>query len=434
MQDMFYIKDISRYVGKEVELRGWVYHRRRKGAVSFLVVRDGTGSGYIQCVFVRGELSDEQFDITDRVPLESSVLVRGSVREDKRAPGGYEILGNHIELIREARDYPITPKGHGVSFLLDRRHLWIRSKRQRAILAVRDELLRAIRDFYNQRDFVLVDTPILTATFAESDAELFETEYFNLGKVFLAQTGQLYLEAAIFAFNKVYNLGPTFRAEKSKTRRHLTEFWMNEAEMAFYDNEMNMNLQEEFVEYIVQRTLERCKSELELLERDITPIENVRRPFYRIDYGRAIELLKEKEFDIKWGDDLGGDEETAISMSFDKPVFIMNYPRGVKAFYMKLNPDDPRTVLNADLLAPEGYGEIIGGSQREDNYDRLIERISEFGLSIQPYEWYLDLRRYGSVPHAGYGIGIERTVAWICGIKHVREAIPFPRTIRRIYP
>ena len=331
-------------------------------------------------------------------------------------------------------DFPITPKEHGTTFLFENRHLWLRSKRQQSIMRVRHEVVQAIRDFFYDRNFFLVDTPLLTGAIGEEAGNLFETEYFDLGKAYLAQTGQLYLEAAAAALGKVYCFGPTFRAEKSKTRRHLTEFWMIEPEVAWYDSEDNMQLQEDFVTYIVQRCLERRRDDLEVLERDVTPLERVRPPFDRLSYSEAVELLQQQGRDATWGKDLGAEEETIIAQAFDKPVFVYNYPREAKAFYMKQNPDDPRTVLNNDLLAPEGYGEIIGGSQREDDHDLLLARIREEGLPEDTYGWYLDLRKYGTFVHSGFGLGVERTVAWICGIPHVREAIAFPRQMHRLRP
>ncbi len=429
---MFRIAQAKEFVGKEVRVKGWLYNKRSKGKILFFIIRDG--SGYIQAVAVKGESPDKAFELYDELGLESSIIVDGIVRQEPRAPGGYELALTNIEPIQIVRDYPIQKKEHGVAFLMDHRHLWIRSRKQRAILRIRDEVERAIIDFFHERGFVRIDTPILTPTAAEGTTTLFETQYFDLGKAYLAQTGQLYLEAAIFAHGLVYNFGPTFRAEKSKTRRHLMEFWMIEAEEAFYDFEDNLRLQEDFVSYIVSRALHNCKDELEILERDTTNLKKVSPPFERITYDDAIKLLKADGFRIEWGEDFGGDEETAISSHFEKPVFVTDYPRKIKAFYMKENPERPELVKCADLLATEGYGEIIGGSQREDDYDKLLARMKEFGLPIEPYQWYLDLRKYGSVPHSGFGLGLERTIAWITGISHVREAIPFPRVLYRIYP
>jgi asparaginyl-tRNA synthetase len=369
------------------------------------------------------------------IRIESSLRIRGFLQEEPRAPGGYEIAVRDFLTIQSPTDeYPLSKKAHGTDFLMENRHLWIRSSRQLAILRVRSELIRLLRAYFHENGFTLIDTPILTGSIGESAGNLFSTEYFDLGTAYLAQTGQLYLEAAASAFGRVYCLGPTFRAEKSKTRRHLTEFWMLEAEVAFCDSKMSMAVQEDMISCVLQQVVESCASELEFLERDVRPLRKVRPPFPRLSYNEAVELLKEKGFPIQWGDDIGGDEETALSESYDKPVFVYNYPKKIKPFYMSPNPADEGTVLNDDLLAPEGYGEIIGGSQRNDNYDSLLERIEEEGLDRNSYKWYLDLRSYGSVPHAGFGLGIERLLSWICSLSHVREAIPFPRLINRIYP
>jgi asparaginyl-tRNA synthetase len=356
------------------------------------------------------------------------------VREEPRSPGGVELGLQEIEVLGTSPDYPITPKEHGTTFLFEHRHLWLRSRRQAAVARVRHEVIQAIRDFFYERGFILVDTPILTGAIGEEAGNLFATEYFDLGEAYLAQTGQLYVEAAAAAHGKVYCFGPTFRAEKSKTRRHLTEFWMVEPEVAFNDSDANMRLQEEFVSYIITRVLERRQAELKELERDTAPLQRVAAPFPRISYTDAVARLNALGSDISWGNDLGGDDETLLAREYDRPVLVYNYPKQVKAFYMKENPDDPRTVLNNDCLAPEGYGEIIGGSQREDSYDKLLARIVEQGLEPEAYRWYLDLRRYGTFVHSGFGLGIERTVAWICGIPHIREAIAFPRQIHRLYP
>jgi len=427
----FKISSAGEFVGKEVILKGWVYQKRSSGKIQFYIFRDGTG--LIQGVVEQRVVPPEVFALYDTLTLESSVIVKGVVREDKRAPSGYELLVNDIKPVSISEEYPITPKPHGIEFLLKRRHLWIRSRRQQAILRVRDELIYAIREFFKNKGFVLIDTPILTGSIGETASTLFETDYFGK-KAYLSQTGQLYLEAAIFSFGNVYCFGPTFRAERSKTRRHLIEFWMVEAEEAFYDNDMNIALQEEFVEYIVQAVLDRAADYLKDLGRNTKQLERVVRPFPKISYDEAIKYLQSKGSQIKWGDDLGGDEETIISKSNPKPTFVMNYPKKAKAFYMKENPANPETVLCADLIAPEGYGEIIGGSQREDDINKLLARIREEGLPEKAYEWYIDLRRYGSVPHSGFGLGVERTLAWICKLPHVREAIPFPRLYKKIYP
>jgi asparaginyl-tRNA synthetase len=429
----FQIIDSSHYAGKEVTVKGWVRHIRSSGSLFFVEIRDGTS--FIQCVVVKTEVGESIFERCSELKIEAAVKVKGVIREEKRAPNGYELGVTDLEIIHvPEEEYPISKKEHGVDFLMEHRHLWLRSSRQLAILRVRSELIRLLRTYFHENGYVLIDTPILTGAIGESAGTLFETEYFDFGKAYLAQTGQLYLEAAISAFQKVFCFGPTFRAEKSKTRRHLTEFWMIEAEVAFYDSNLNMDLQEDMLYYVISNIIKNCENELSFLKRDITPLLCATPPFPRISYNEAIELLHEKNFGIEWGEDIGGDEETALSESFEKPVFIYNYPRQIKAFYMKPNPDDGSTVLNDDLLAPEGYGEIIGGSQRNDDYNSLYGRIKEEGLNMEAYEWYLDIRRYGSVPHSGFGLGVERLLAWVCKIPHVREAIPFPRLINRLYP
>jgi asparaginyl-tRNA synthetase len=362
------------------------------------------------------------------------VIITGEVRADARAPGGYEIGVSTLEIFGESPiDYPIQPKEHGIDFLLDHRHFWLRSNRQRAIFVVRNEIEQAIHDFYYQRGFLRIDTPILTAAIGERSG-LFSTEYFEEGNAYLAQTGQLYGEAAAAAFGKIYTFGPTFRAEKSKTRRHLTEFWMIEPEVAWYDSDANMRLQEDFISYLVQRVLERCADSLQVLERDTTVLQRVKPPFHRVSYTDAVDILRRKGSAITWGEDLGAEDEALLVADYDRPVFVMNYPKEAKAFYMKENPADPRTVLCDDCLAPEGYGEIIGGSQREDDYEKLVKRIQEEGLPMDAYDWYLDLRRYGTFVHSGFGLGLERTVAWICGLPHIREASAFPRMMHRLRP
>jgi asparaginyl-tRNA synthetase len=425
------IRSLGEHEGGEVTLRGWVQTTRVHGKVAFVVIRDGTG--IVQCVVVQKQVAPEVWAAIDSLTQETSVEVTGTVRADARAPGGYELGLSDLQVIGPSDDFPIQPKEHGVEFLLDHRHLWLRSSQQHAVLRVRNEVEQAIQDFFYARGFVRLDSPILTGAIGEEGASLFETDYFEQ-RAFLAQTGQLYGEAGAAAFGKIYTFGPTFRAEKSKTRRHLTEFWMIEPEMAWYDSDMNMTLQEEFVSYLVQRSLENCAEELKVLERDTAPLERVVPPFPRLSYSDAVERLQGQGNEIQWGDDLGAPDETALAEMFDRPVFIYNYPKQAKAFYMKENPDDPRTVLCDDLLAPEGYGEIIGGSQREDDHDRLLARIREQGLPEEAYGWYLDLRKYGSFPHSGFGLGLERTVTWICGRPHLREAIPFPRMINRLYP
>jgi asparaginyl-tRNA synthetase len=429
----FCIKDASSHVGKEVRIEGWVRHIRSSGSLYFIEVRDGTG--IIQCVIVEGEVSDEDFECCAHLKIESSLIVSGVVREERRAPGGFELGVTGIEIVQVSmEEYPISKKEHGVDFLMENRHLWLRSSRQLAILRVRDELIWLLRSYFHDNGYTLIDTPILTGSIGESAGNLFETEYFDFGKAFLAQTGQLYLEAACAALKKVFCLGPTFRAEKSKTRRHLTEFWMLEAEVAFYDSNRNMELQEDMICFVVFNLLNKCEPELRFLDRNLDPLRKITPPFPRISYDEAIDLLRKKHYPVEWGADIGGDEETAISESFYKPVFIYNYPKRIKAFYMKPNPENEETVLNDDLIAPEGYGEIIGGSQRNDDYDSLLDRIKEERLDQESYRWYLDLRKYGSVPHSGFGLGIERLLAWICNIPHVREAIPFARLLNRLYP
>ncbi len=392
------------------------------------------GSGTLQCVLVKGSLPLETWERFAELTQETTIEVTGGARPDARAPGGYELALSELTITGPSpSDYPIQPKEHGIDFLLDNRHLWLRSERQRAIARVRAEIEQGIRDFFYDRDFLLVDTPILTAAIGERSG-LFATEYFDEGTAYLAQTGQLYGEAAAAAFGRIYCFGPTFRAEKSKTRRHLTEFWMCEPEVAFNDSDDNMRLQEEFISYLVARCLDRRRPELAELERDPGPLEMVTSPFPRINYSDAITTLQAKGSAIKWGDDMGAEDETLLVEGYDRPIFVFNYPREAKAFYMKENPDDPRTVLCNDCLAPEGYGEIIGGSQREDDYDKLLNRIHGENLPVEAYSWYLDLRKYGTFVHSGFGLGLERTVAWICGIPHLREAIAFPRTMNRLRP
>jgi asparaginyl-tRNA synthetase len=427
-----HISGLRAHVGETVTVRGWVMTTRSSGKIAFVVIRDG--SGYVQGVLSKKEVPESTWAAFQSLTQETSVAVMGAVREEARSPGGYELSVQNLEVLGSSPDYPIGPKEHGTTFLFEHRHLWLRSRRQAAVARVRHEVIQGIRDFFYERDFVLVDTPILTGAIGEEAGNLFATQYFDLGNAYLAQTGQLYVEAAAAALGKVYCFGPTFRAEKSKTRRHLTEFWMVEPEVAFNDSDANMRLQEEFVSSIVSRTLTRRQEELKELERDTSALERVLPPFPRISYTEAVTRLNQLGSDIRWGSDLGGDDETLLAREYDRPVFVYNYPRQVKAFYMKENPEDPRTVLNNDCLAPEGYGEIIGGSQREDDYDKLLQRIQEQGLDPQAYRWYLDLRKYGTFVHSGFGLGIERTVAWICGIPHIREAIAFPRQIHRLYP
>jgi len=426
-----YVEGIANHVGQEVAIKGWVYNVRSSGKLHFLLVRDGTGT--VQCVVSKADVPQEIFDRCGKLTQESSIVVRGTVREDPRSPVGYEIAVSDVELVQQAIDYPITPKEHGVAFLMDQRHLWLRSSKQHAILRVRAELIRAIRDYFDSRGFLLLDAPIFTPAACDGTATLFATDYFG-EKAYLTQSGQLYMEAGAMAFGKVYCLGPTFRAEKSKTRRHLTEFWMLEPEVAYFDLNDDMDLAEDFVATIVARVLQRRRKELEVLERDVAKLQRVKKPFPRITYDEAIEILRRKGLHVNRGDDFGGDEETALSEEFDRPVMVHRYPRKCKAFYMKADPENPSLALCVDMLAPEGYGEIIGGGQREDDFQTLEERIREHGLPKKAFSWYLDLRKYGSVPHAGFGLGIERTVGWICGVRHVRETIPFPRLMGRLTP
>jgi asparaginyl-tRNA synthetase len=428
---MVEIKHLGDHAGKSVTVCGWVETTRGHGKVAFTVVRDGTG--VVQGVLVRSQVDNATWDLQQSLTQESLVRLTGEVREDERAPGGYELGVTAVELVAGSADYPIQPKEHGVEFLLDNRHLWLRSSLQRAGLRVRAEVEQAIHDFFYERDFVRIDTPILTGAIGEHAGTLFRTDYFG-DDAYMAQTGQLYVEAACPAFRRVYCFGPTFRAEKSKTRRHLTEFWMVEPEVAFADSEENMRLQEQFVSYVVERALDRCAEELKVLERDTTKLELVRPPFPRVSYTEAVASLQAAGSDVSWGEDLGAADEQVLMEDRDLPLFVHDYPKGAKAFYMKENPHDPRTVLCDDLLAPEGYGEIIGGSQREDDLDKLRARIVEEGLPEDAYVWYLDLRRYGTFPHSGFGLGVERTVAWITGRHHIRELIPFPRLMNRLYP
>jgi asparaginyl-tRNA synthetase len=426
------IVDLSDHVGQTLTIRGWVTHVRSSGKVAFAVIRDGTG--IMQAVFVKTQLPAEVWDRFKELTLETSVYVTGEVRVEPRAPGGFELGVVGLTIFGSSPpDYPIQPKEHGIDFLLDHRHFWLRSNRQRAIFSVRNEIEQAIHDFFYDRGFLRVDTPILTAAIGERSG-LFSTEYFEEGNAYLAQTGQLYGEAAAAAFGKIYTFGPTFRAEKSKTRRHLTEFWMIEPEVAWNDSADNMRLQEDFISYIVQRCLERRGAELRELERDVAPLERVQAPFHRLNYTDAVAAVQQKGSTTTWGDDLGAEDEALLVEAYDRPLFVMNYPKEAKAFYMKENPEDPRTVLCNDCLAPEGYGEIIGGSQREDDYDRLLRRIHEEGLPVDAYGWYLDLRKYGTFVHSGFGLGLERTVAWICGLPHIREASAFPRMMHRLRP
>lgn len=432
MKPEIYIKDLAEHVGKEVTLKGWLYNKRASGKVKFLILRDGTG--YLQCIVFKGNVSEDVFELAEQFHQEAAFEVTGIVKEEPRAVGGFELDATDVKLIGASEDYPITPKEHGVEFLIDNRHLWLRSKRQVAIMKIRHRIAKSIRDFFDERDFTLFDPPIITPNASEGTSTLFEMEYFDLGKAYLTQSGQLYAEAGALALGKVYTFGPTFRAEKSKTRRHLTEFWMVEPEMAFYDLDDDMDLAEEFLEYIVKSVLEHNRADLEILERDISKLEKIERPFPRVSYDEAVQILKDSGHEFEWGNDLGAADETVISSKFDKPVMVHRYPAEIKAFYMKRDPENEKLALCVDVLAPEGYGEIIGGSQREDDYDKLLGRIKEHDLPEDFFKWYLDLRKYGSVPHSGFGLGLERTITWICGIDHLRETIPFPRMIYRNTP
>lgn len=426
------ISEVYKYVDQEVKIGAWVANKRSSGKIAFLQLRDGTG--FIQGVVVKTDVPEEVFQGAKSVTQESSIYITGKIQKDERSPFGYEMLVTGLEVIQAAVDYPITPKEHGTEFLMDHRHLWLRSRRQHAIMKIRNEIIRATYEFFNNEGFVKVDPPILTGSSAEGGSELFATKYFD-EDAYLSQSGQLHLEAAAMALGKVFSFGPTFRAEKSKTRRHLIEFWMIEPEMAFYDHEDNLKVQEEYVSYIVQSVLKNCELELKTLGRDMSKLENIKAPFPRITYDEAIKFLHEKGFDdVEWGDDLGAPHETAIAESYDKPVFITHYPTSLKAFYMQPDPNREEVVLCADLIAPEGYGEIIGGSERIHDYDLMKQRLEENNLDMDTYKWYLELREYGSVPHSGFGLGLERTVAWISGVEHVRETIPFPRLLNRLYP
>ncbi|MCY9515820.1 asparagine--tRNA ligase [Paenibacillus apiarius] len=425
------IREVSRHVGEEVRMGCWLHNKRSSGKIQFLQLRDGTG--FIQGVVVKSEVPEEVWEAAKSLTQESSLYVTGVVREEPRSKSGYEMTVTNVEIIQLTEDYPITPKEHGVDFLMDHRHLWLRAPKQHAILTIRGEIIRAVQQFFDERGFTLVDPPILTPSSCEGTTELFHTKYFE-EDAFLTQSGQLYMEAAAMALGKVYSFGPTFRAEKSKTRRHLIEFWMIEPEMAFVDHDENLRVQEQFVSHIVQSVLKNCRAELETLGRDTSKLEKVVAPFPRITYDDAIKFLQEQGFDIPWGEDFGAPHETAIAEKYETPVFITHYPTNIKAFYMKPDPNRPDVVLCADMIAPEGYGEIIGGSQRIDDPELLEERFRDHELSSEAYQWYLDLRKYGSVPHSGFGLGLERTVAWICGLDHVRETIPFPRMLYRLYP
>ncbi len=426
-----FIKDVKQYNKKTIQINGWVYNSRRSGKIGFLMLRDGYG--IIQCIIEKKHIGEENFNLFKTFTQESSVSVVGKVVENDRAPGGFELFVDSLIIHQITSDYPITPKEHGTDFLMNHRHLWLRSKRQHAILKIRHQIVKSIRDFFDMNNFTLIDTPIFTPNAAEGTSTLFETEYFDT-KAYLCQTGQLYGEASAMAFGRHYNFGPCFRAEKSKTRRHLTEFWMVEPEIAYCDINEDMDWAEKLIVYIIKQVLQNRENELMILERDVEMLKVIDSPFPRISYSDCIELLQKGNFDIKWGDDFGSPEETYISDKYNKPVIVYGFPSEIKAFYMKRDPNNDKVVLGMDILAPEGYGEIVGGSEREVDINILLDRIKEEGLNQSDYEWFLDLRRYGSVPHAGFGMGLERVVAWICGLSHIRETVPFARTMTRLNP
>ena len=426
------IVNLSTFEGQEVEIWGWVFNKRSSGGLVFLQLRDG--SGFCQAVIDQGTIPAPLWADAEKVTMESSVKVGGLVVAHPKQEGVFELQVTTLEIIQLAEEYPISKKDHGVDFLLDNRHLWLRSRRQWAVMRVRDTIINSLMEWFNQNGFIKIDSPILTPTSCEDTTELFEMDYFDVGKAYLSQSGQLYIESAIFSHGSVYDFGPVFRAEKSKTRRHLTEFWMLDAEMAWIEHADNLKIQEQLISYVVGRVVELNEAELKILERDTEALKKVVAPFEVITHKEAVKILQGLGSDIKFDEDLGGDDETALSNKYDKPIFIEKYPAKIKAFYMKRDSEDPERALCADMIAPEGYGEIIGGSQREDDYETLVERLKEFNLPRKDFEWYLDLRRYGSVPHSGFGIGLERLVSWICGLKHVRETIPFPRLINRLNP
>jgi asparaginyl-tRNA synthetase len=427
-----YIEDIGKHEGEDVTIKGWLHNRRSSGKIHFLILRDG--SGFIQAVMSKAAVGDEVFKAADHLSQETSLMVTGTARADKRAPSGYEIDAKSLEVVGESHEYPITPKEHGVDYLLDRRHLWIRTERQQAILRIRHEIINAVRDFFNGRGFILADTPIFTPAACEGTTTLFPAQYFEDQTAYLTQSGQLYNEANAMALGRVYCFGPTFRAEKSKTRRHLTEFWMVEPEIAYADLNDVMELAEDLVVSVVRRVLEKRRPELKIIERDVSKLEAVQKPFPRIAYDEAVKKLQAKGLPIEWGGDFGGPDETTLSEEYDRPVMVHRYPAAIKAFYMKPDPERADLALGVDVLAPEGYGEIIGGGERLADLDLLLQRIKEHNLPQEAFEWYLDLRRYGTVPHGGFGMGIERVVSWICKLDHVRETIPYPRMLYRLYP
>ncbi|MFC1711232.1 asparagine--tRNA ligase [Patescibacteria group bacterium] len=432
MTKKIFISQVEKNNKKKVEISGWLFNKRSSGSIHFLQIRDGTG--YIQAIAIKSNVSLKAFKELKELNLESSLILTGLVKKEPRSPTGYELEVSKVEIIHNAAvDYPIGKKDHGVDFLLDNRHLWLRSSRQRAIQIIRNELTLAITEFYAKNSYFKIDTPIITPNACEGTTTLFEIDYFGK-KSYLSQSGQLYLEAAIFSLRRVYDFAPVFRAEKSKTRRHLVEFWMTNAEAAFVEHKENLDIQEKMIVYIFNKVLKNCKNELEILKRDVKPLEKVKSPFIRMSYERAIKELKKLGSDIKYGKDFGNDDETLLTKAYEKPIFIEYFPANIKAFYMKKHPQDKSLALCADLLAPEGYGEVIGGSEREDNYDRLLKSINKHKLSVKDFSWYLDLRKYGSVPHSGFGLGLERILAWFCGLKHVRETAAFPRLLNRSYP
>jgi asparaginyl-tRNA synthetase len=432
MSQHVYIEDIHKYEGQQVTLQGWLYNRRSSKKLHFLQVRDG--AGIIQAVVFKPEVSEELWNACDTLNQEASIIVTGTVRKDERSPLGYELAASDVRVLQNTPDFPISPKDHGADFLLKNRHLWLRSRRQFHILRIRATLIKAIRDYFDERGFLLMDTPIFTPAACEGTTTLFGTPYFDLGMAYLTQSGQLYNEATCAAFGRTYCFGPVFRAEKSKTRRHLTEFWMVEPEVAYFSHEQNLDLAEDFIVDIVRKVLEKNRKDLEGLERDVKPLENVTKPLYRISYTQAVEQLNKLGSPIKWGDDFGAEDETLLTQQYDKPIMVEKYPAEAKAFYMKHDAQDERLALCVDVLAPEGYGEVIGGGAREDDLEKIVAALHKHQLPLEAFEWYLDLRRWGSVPHAGFGLGLERTVAWICGLHHVRETIPFPRLMERIAP
>ncbi len=429
------ISEAGRHVGETVQIAGWLYNLRRSGKIAFPILRDG--SGLMQCVAVKNALPEELFENIRNLTQESSIVVTGKIRAEQRAPGGYEMDVENLEVLQrvpESEPYPITPKEHGIDFLMDHRHLWLRSQRQHAIIRVRHEVIKAVRDYFDSHGFTLVDTPIFTPAACEGTTTLFEVDYFDDNKAYLTQSGQLYNEATAMAFGKTYCFGPTFRAEKSKTRRHLTEFWMVEPEMAYATLEDVKKVAEELIVFIVGRVLENRGEELKRLERDVSKLEKIQAPFPRMTYDEAVKTLQAKGSEIQWGGDFGGTDETILTENQERPIMVDGFPASFKAFYFKRDPAREDVVLGVDILAPEGYGEIIGGGQREDNLEVLLSRIEEHQLPKEAFDWYIDLRKYGSVPHGGFGMGIERCVAWICGLEHIRETIAFPRMLYRLRP